>query len=217
MDSHTPAKHARTSVIRTTFGPLLLLGLTPPTVMVVWYTHTVLEGSVQQLLALFRRDGVFQTIDHIWRPVCFGSTTAWVIIGSFAVWQLCLMRLLPGQTVEGPVTPAGHIPSYKANGVPAFLLTLGLFYLGAYPLHLFSPGIVYDHFGAILGALNVLSPLLCLCLYWKGRMAPSTPDAGSSGNIIFDYYWGTELHPRIFGWDVKMFTNCRFGMMGTEL
>lgn len=24
---------------------------------------------------------------------------------------------------------------------------------------------------------------------------------------------GTELYPRIFGWDVKVFTNCRFGMM----
>lgn len=24
---------------------------------------------------------------------------------------------------------------------------------------------------------------------------------------------GTELYPRIFGVDVKMFTNCRFGMM----
>jgi 7-dehydrocholesterol reductase len=24
---------------------------------------------------------------------------------------------------------------------------------------------------------------------------------------------GTELYPRVLGWDVKMFTNCRFGMM----
>src|SRR5690606_21329545 len=33
----------------------------------------------------------------------------------------------------------------------------------------------------------------------------------------FDYYWGTELYPKIFGWDVKMFTNCRFGMMSWPL
>lgn len=24
---------------------------------------------------------------------------------------------------------------------------------------------------------------------------------------------GTELYPRLWGWDIKMFTNCRFGMM----
>jgi len=41
---------------------------------------------------------------------------------------------------------------------------------------------------------------------------PSSTDCGSSGNIIFDYYWGTELYPRIFGIDIKVFTNCRFGM-----
>lgn len=28
---------------------------------------------------------------------------------------------------------------------------------------------------------------------------------------------GTELYPRILGWDVKMFTNCRFGMMFWQL
>jgi 7-dehydrocholesterol reductase len=26
-------------------------------------------------------------------------------------------------------------------------------------------------------------------------------------------FWGTELYPRILGWDLKEFTNCRFGMM----
>lgn len=48
----------------------------------------------------------------------------------------------------------------------------------------------------------------------QGVVAPSTTDAGSSGNVIFDYYCGTELYPRICGIDVKVFINCRFGMMG---
>jgi len=48
----------------------------------------------------------------------------------------------------------------------------------------------------------------------KGLTFPSGPDHGSTGNWVVDYYWGTELYPRIFGWDVKTFTNCRFGMMG---
>ena len=33
-----------------------------------------------------------------------------------------------------------------------------------------------------------------------------------SGNPIFDFYWGTELYPNIFGVDIKVFTNCRMGM-----
>ena len=56
---------------------------------------------------------------------------------------------------------------------------------------------------------------------------PSSADHGHTGNFIFDYYWGTELNPRIFGYDVKQvgemllcvqknalqMTNSRFGMM----
>jgi 7-dehydrocholesterol reductase len=80
-------------------------------------------------------------------------------------------------------------------------------------LGLFPGSIIYDHFGDLLGALNIFSLLLCAGLYLKGRFAPSTPDHGTSGNLIFDYYWGTELYPRLLGWDLKQFTNCRFGMM----
>jgi 7-dehydrocholesterol reductase len=68
--------------------------------------------------------------------------------------------------------------------------------------------------------------LLCVCacaraggttpcmLLLQGIVAPSSTDASSSGNYIFDYYCGTELYPRICGFDVKVFVNCRFGMMG---
>ena len=31
---------------------------------------------------------------------------------------------------------------------------------------------------------------------YTGRFAPSTPDAGHTGNLAFDIFWGTELYPR---------------------
>lgn len=58
---------------------------------------------------------------------------------------------------------------------------------------------------------------ISLALYLKGNFAPSSSDHGSSGNLLFDYYWGTELYPRILRWDVKQFSNCRFGMMAWPL
>ncbi|KAF2309209.1 hypothetical protein GH714_001181 [Hevea brasiliensis] len=49
---------------------------------------------------------------------------------------------------------------------------------------------------------------------YKGHVAPSSTDSGSCGNIIMDFYWGMELYPRIGkNFDIKVFTNCRFGMM----
>ncbi|XP_033138916.1 uncharacterized protein LOC103848761 isoform X1 [Brassica rapa] len=54
---------------------------------------------------------------------------------------------------------------------------------------------------------------LSFCLY-QGHVAPSSSDSGSCGNLIIDFYWGMELYPRIGkNFDIKVFTNCRFGMM----
>lgn len=199
--------------IRQTIVPLFLLIVCPPTVFLFWYTNVALDGSFTRLGKLFTLEGVWTTIKLIWAPYFFGSATAWKILGVFAALELFLMRVLPGKTYHGPVTPAGNTPVYKANGVLAYATTLALFYLGAYHFQLFSPTILYDHFPELLGALNIFSLFFCLFLLLKGYWFPSSTDAGGSGNLIFDYYWGTELYPRLFGWDVKMFTNCRFAMM----
>jgi 7-dehydrocholesterol reductase len=200
-----------------TFVPLLLILLCPPTVFLFWYTNTSLDGSFAKLGELFIENGFWTTLKSIWAPYVLGSTTAWKILGIFASLELLLMRFLPGENYLGPVTPMGNVPVYKANGLLAFGVTLSLFLLCAYPLQLFSPTILYDHFPELLGALNIFSLFFCLFLLLKGYWHPSSSDAGSSGNLIFDYYWGTELYPRILGWDVKLFTNCRIGMMGWPL
>ncbi len=199
--------------LRQTLIPAFLLTVCPPTALVVWYTHTQLGGSLAALVSYFGAHGFFGALAHIWGPVFFGTPTAWTIIGVFAAVELALMRLLPGARFVGPVTANGNVPVYKANGVAAFVVSIALFLGASLGLHLFPAAIVYDNFGGILGALNVFSVLFCLVLYFKGRYAPSSSDHGTSGNPVFDYYWGTELYPRILGWDVKMFTNCRFGMM----
>jgi 7-dehydrocholesterol reductase len=99
----------------------------------------------------------------------------------------------------------------------AFSVSMISFLLASLGLKLFSASIIYDNFGPLLGALNIFSLLFCLALYLKGKYKPSSTDSGTSGNLIFDYYWGTELYPRIGGIDIKMFTNCRFGMMSWSL
>lgn len=191
-----------------------LLVSCPPTVLLVWHVCAHMNGSLLALAHLMVQQGIFTTIWQIWQPLFFGTKAAWGIIFSFMAVQLILMRLVPGKKVTGPETPKGNIPVYKDNGFASFLITIGGFYLATSVLHLFKASIVYDNFGGILGALNIFSLVFCLLLYFKGRYAPSSSDNGSSGNFILDYYWGTELYPRIFGFDIKQFTNCRFGMMG---
>ncbi len=203
--------------LRKTIGPLFLMVCTPPIAILMWYTNVNLGGSVTELWKLFETGGILSTIGHIWGPIFFGSSIAWKMIIIFSAFQLLFMKMLPGKTIEGPITPKSNVPLYKGNGIPSFLTTLALFVISSEVLHLFPSTIIYDNFGPLIGALVTFSLIFCLFLYFKGLFAPSTSDSGSTGNFIFDYYWGTELYPRIMGWDVKMFTNCRFGMMGWGL
>lgn len=203
--------------MRNTLGPLLLMLACPPFVMLMWYANTALGGSLSELFSLMMQQGPFQTIYAIWQPYFFGSSTAWTIIACFIVFELALMRLLPGKTWDGPITPKGNVPVYKANGLLAFLTTMAFFCIATFGLNLFSASILYDNLGYILGALNLFSLLFCGLLYIKGRFFPSSTDAGVTHNFLFDYYWGTELYPRVWGLHIKKFITCRFGMMSWGL
>ncbi len=202
---------------RNILGPLFLILVCPFFAIFMWYTMSHLGGSIGAFALLVQKFGLFSTFFYIWKPIFFGSITAWKMIALFGCMQLLFMKILPGKSSLGPITPKGNVPIYKANGPFAFFLTISLFCIGSFGLDLFSAAIIYDHFGELLGALNIFSLLLCLFLYVKGRFFPSFSDSGITGNFIFDYYWGTELYPRCLGWDIKMFTNCRFGMMGWAL
>ena len=204
------------SVFRN-IGVLLIILITPIAAITFWYTSQNLNGSFVELFNFFRSQGLVNGILQIWGPVFWGSKTAWTIIVIYAAIQLVFMKILPGKTVYGPKTPNGYTPVYKNNGFLAFLLSITLFWLFGWQLNYFNPASIYDHLGEILGALNLFSWLFCLLLYFKGIYAPSTPDSGSSGNAIFDYYWGTDLYPHILGFNVKHFTNSRFGMMAWPL
>lgn len=204
-------------ILRQTILPLLLIVLCPPATLLLVYTGTTLHGSFMELFQYLRHEGVFRGIWQIWWPVFFGSKIAYLIIGIHALVQLVFTKLLPGEKVNGPETITGHVPVYKANGRLAFFSTIILFCVTAFGLKLFSPAIIYDRFIEIVGALNFLSLVFCILLYVKGRMAPSPGDNLVTGNFFYDYFWGTELYPRVAGWDIKHFTNCRFGMMAWPL
>ncbi|MCL9684344.1 ERG4/ERG24 family protein [Legionella maioricensis] len=203
--------------IRNFLGPLFLILSCPIFVMLMWYTNTELNGSLSALWNLVSEQGLVQTVYKVWAPFFWGSFTAWKIIFVFTLFQLALMRLLPGKTFEGPITPKGNIPVYKENGVLAFITTMSVFCLATFGLNLFSATILYDNLGAILGALNLFSLLFCVFLYIKGRFFPSSTDSGITNNMLFDYYWGTELYPQVLGWSIKKFITCRFGMMSWGL
>lgn len=202
---------------KRTLGPLLLMICCPILSILFWYTANALDGSFLLLFNLFQTYGILPTLISIWSPVFWGSMTSWGMLFVFCGLQLAFMKFLPGKSFDGPKTKTGFVPSYKENGFLALLLTVGLYCGGSFGLNLFSPTILYDHFGELISSLCWFSLLFCLFLYIKGRFFPSTADHSLTGNYLFDYYWGTELYPLFFGYNIKQFTNCRFGMMSWPL
>jgi len=140
------------------------------------------------------------------------NAVAWKMILSYMAFELFLMKVVPGKLFRANPTATGHVPEYIANGVPCYLITIAVVFV----LHFytdFKPSLVYDHMGSLICSMSIFAFIFCGFLTFKGLYFPSTKDFGSSGDFIVDFFWGTELYPRIFGFDVKQFTNCRFGMM----
>jgi 7-dehydrocholesterol reductase len=123
-----------------------------------------------------------------------------------------LLDALPGPDAEGPPTGTGHVPIYRDNGLYFCIAFCSLFAFGSLGLGWFDFGIVYDQFPGIVATLNIVGLVLALFLTIKGLYFPSTADSGSTGSILVDYFWGTELYPRVWGVDIKRFINCRFAM-----
>ena len=193
-----------------------LLFVCPVFAMLFVYILFEMHGDLYLFYSQIQNEGIWSVFRHAVLDHIGGTIKAWQIISLFALFELAMMRLLPGKQVEGPVTPNGNVPVYKANGVLSFVVSLSVFFLLSF-LKLIDPAEVYDSYLDIIGALNIVSLVFVFLLYLKGRFAPSSSDHSISGNILFDYFWGTELYPRIFGWDVKMFTNCRFGLKAWTL
>lgn len=191
-------------------GSLLLMLTTPFFLLTFWHVCFYEKGSFTKFYQ-FLKDNQAKDVFNDLMPTPF-DPHVWKLILSYMAFELFLMKALPGDDFAATPTPSGHVPKYKANGFQSYIVTIltlfGLTYTGY-----FNPSEVYDNMGKFLSSMNFFAICLCIFLTIKGLNFPSTKDSGSNGNLIIDFFWGTELYPRILGWDIKQFTNCRFGMM----
>lgn len=212
--SGDPPKSGLMSAINKTLGPIMLMVYSPNMVMFMWYAAAHCDGSFSELARRILEKGVVAGVAEIWSNVSLGTPVVLYAIFGYMLFALFLQVTMPGPRAEGPVTPKGNVPVYKDNGFVCFLVTIASFVGLTFYLkkHGLTPTVVYDRFDEVLVTLTLFSLVFCLVLQFKGYFFPSSSDHGSSGNLLFDFYWGTELYPRVFGIDVKVFTNCRFGM-----
>ena len=72
---------------------------------------------------------------------------------------------------------------------------------------------IYNEFSYIVSSLSLSALALCVYLTYKGLNNPEVKDSRAYGpglTLPYLFYRGVELHPRLFGVDVKQWTNCRY-------
>ncbi|EKG17327.1 Ergosterol biosynthesis ERG4/ERG24 [Macrophomina phaseolina MS6] len=152
----------------------------------------------------------------------FGATVA------YYVWSLFLNRVLPATVVEGVQLRSGGRLKYRFNAFSSALVTLallgvGTFFYGAkFPVWTF----IWDNYIPILTSNIIISYALATFVYVRSfEVRPGNKEnrelaaGGHSGNMLYDWFIGRELNPRVslpfFGdIDIKAFMELRPGMLG---
>ena len=186
------------------FGTALMtLGL--PSVVIGLYVYCGAEDCSLRLYPTLPKPQDF------WHPTAFMIFVLWFIFHA-------ILYLLPlGKTVNGTKLRDGTTLRYKLNGLHAFVISHILFVVG-YCYFKVPVTFVYDHYLALAMGATVFSFALAVYLYVKSF----TPGAllavgGNSGNVIYDWFVGRELNPRIGIFDWKIFCEMRPGLIGWVL
>ena len=126
----------------------------------------------------------------------------------FLLVQTMFALVLPGVTVKGLPIPSekGKVLTYLCNGVSAWWITLalafGLNYTGYFRLSQ-----VADNFGPIMTCAIITGDIFAVFLYIYGIVSGRA--IRMDGNIVYDFFMGSVLNPRLFHMDIKMWAEIR--------
>lgn len=160
--------------------------------------------------------------------------TAWVL--AYYGLLLATQLLLPGEEAEGIKLATGGKHKYKFNTFNTSMLILasigtGTFIQGTqFPLWAF----IWDNFVQIIASNTLIAFALSIWVYIRSfSVTPGGPNpahrelapGGQSGNMLYDFFIGRELNPRIEipntiplvggqAIDIKVWAELRPGMLG---
>ena len=130
----------------------------------------------------------------------------------FFVWlafQIGLDVILPGKTVQGLRQRDGVRLTYRLNGFASLWISVAavgaLLYAGVVP-----GSMVLAELGPMLVIAILFSYLFATFLYFYGFR--SERDERRSGHVVYDWFMGSALNPRIKSFDLKFFFESKIGL-----
>ncbi|XP_061756381.1 delta(14)-sterol reductase LBR isoform X4 [Nerophis ophidion] len=147
-------------------------------------------------------------LETFWDAQALGFVVLWIL------FQAILYILPVGKLSEGIPLRSGGRLKYRTNGFFAIVMSAAVV---AVAVHLgVDLTYIHSHFLQLSVAAFLISVLLSVYLYV--RSLDAAPDqlalGGSSGNVIYDFFKGHELNPRIKDFDLKFFFEMRPGLIG---
>lgn len=143
-----------------------------------------------------------------WDAQAFGLVVLWI------VFQAVLYTLPVGKLSEGMPLRSGERLKYRTNGF--FAISVSALAVAAAAHQGVDITYIHSHFLQLTAAAFLVSVLLSVYLYVHSQYAASEQLAlgGSSGNLLYDFFKGHELNPRIREFDLKFFCEMRPGLIG---
>ena len=143
----------------------------------------------------------------------FVNWQAMVLYSSWFGYHVLIYLSPLGYNAKGMKLKDGSQLEYRMNGIHAFLLTHISFAIAWY---LDAPvTFVYDHYLALATSSIVFSAILSIFLYIKSFSDEAMlAEGGNTGNVVYDFFIGRELNPRIGIFDLKVFCEMRPGLIG---
>ncbi|KAI8378717.1 ergosterol biosynthesis ERG4/ERG24 [Choanephora cucurbitarum] len=195
-------------------GPLGALGMMVGFPCLMYYFWICLEYHQGKLItpSSFTKLGISEFLSHqIWDKIMLGAYPTMFAIKTYMGYiaiSLTLAYIMPGPVVEGLPLPSldGARLKYVCNGLSQWYLTLVLA-AAAHITGVFPLTSIIDNFGSIMTVAMMWGFAMSTIVFVTSIL--SGTQHRMSGNLIYDYFMGAPLNPRIGHIDLKMWAECR--------
>uniref|UniRef100_A0A8C4FH80 Delta(14)-sterol reductase LBR n=1 Tax=Dicentrarchus labrax TaxID=13489 RepID=A0A8C4FH80_DICLA len=206
-------KCGKLNIIKLTTSASLLCFVLPPGAyfwllfLPAWVLFLVLQVNLEDP-SLANFPPLLPPFEAFWDAQALGFVILWVL------FQVLLYILPVGKLSEGMPLRSGERLKYRTNGF--FAIAVSAVAVVAAVHQGVDLTYIHSHFLQLATASLLISVLLSIYLYVRSRYAAPEQLAlgGNSGNVVYDFFKGHELNPRIKDFDLKFFCEMRPGLIG---
>jgi delta14-sterol reductase/lamin-B receptor len=181
-------------------GGALLLTIVLP--LITYYLNAAIHQHGGQLW-------LPRGVDELRAMVPAPTPRALAIYGVWLAMHALFAIVAPGKIAEGAVLRDGTRLPYKLNGLVAFLASIGVL-VGLLAGGVVRASTIVAELGPLITVATLMIAALSVWFYVWGRRRGARER--STGNVIYDFFMGTVLNPRIGLFDFKFFFESRMGM-----